>query len=192
MKKAYLFLFFLFFLLLLFIVISELFQFYFSLKMNSFHETVLQMKNNLFSKSKIFNYFNTALSIYKNQDVPPQSNVTPSSVSGIQIEETPPSRASQSRKLQSKSPAVPIVTPRPEPAKQKSQAKEEEVKVKEKSVHEKKSTPLPRNSSAQKSKSAIVVKQNAPIATEKLKLPSIVARQKTDVPNKVKRQVLHI
>lgn len=135
-------------------------------------------------------------------DVPQQQNPTPSSVSGIQIEENPPSRASVSRKYQSKSPAAGAATVTPREAKQKTQESVEakpqhhQVKAKEKSAHEKKSTPLPPTVQSHKSKSQIDTKsiksqQGAAATNEKAKLPSIVPKQKTDmkIPNRIKRQV---
>jgi hypothetical protein len=138
---------------------------------------------------------------FNSLDVPQQNNPTPSSVSGVQIEDTPSSRASPSRRLQSKSPAP--VTPRM--PKQKTQEghenninKQPQTKSKEKSAHEKKSkSPLP-NVIRQhnKSKSEIDTKsiksqQGVIAVNEKPKLPSIVPKQKTDIkiPNKIKRQV---
>lgn len=135
--------------------------------------------------------------------MPQQQNPTPSSVSGIQIEENPPSRASVSRKYQSKSPAAGAATVTPREVKQKTQVTVEEqqaqnnqVTLKEKSSHEKKSTPLPPTVQSHKSKSQIDTKsiksqQGAVATNEKAKLPSIVPKQKTDmkIPNKIKRQV---
>ncbi len=83
-------------------------------------------------------------------------------------------------------------------------------KIRDKSTHEKKSTPLPRVNTAQKSKSHIeqnrlivnnqavvpaITPTNVPTVVnaghtnEKPKLPTITAKQKTDIPNKLKRQV---
>lgn len=124
--------------------------------------------------------------------MPAQNNITPSSISAIQIEENPSSRNSQSYKINN------AKSPNPTPRDKKSQQLEEEPKSKEKSVHEKVSTPLvPRVKSPQKSKSKIeskaqqIVEPEKKKANEKLKLPVIPTKQKTDVkiPNKLKRQV---
>lgn len=164
------------------------------------------------------NHFLSLLKKFPLNSDPAQSNPTPSSVSGIQIEDNPPSsRASQSRKFQAKSPG-PINTTRDTVRESKQKSKLEDntnnnhvPKIRDKSTHEKKSTPLPRVNTAQKSKShieqnilivnnqavvpAITPTNNVPAVVnaghtnEKPKLPTITAKQKTDIPNKLKRQV---
>ncbi len=122
----------------------------------------------------------------EHMDMPQQKNVTPSSVSAIQLEEAPPSRASQTvvkskspmPSARAQTPAKEVATPRPKT--NSNRHNQEQQEAREKTAH--KAVNLSPEPTPQKSKTHL--------QTHAVKLPSIhTNRQKTELTNKLKRQV---